>query len=59
MVAREKDFFSTWLPLDLPITLTKVKINNFIAFYGVMGTIILELLLQNDKPQAFVISELK
>ena len=30
----------------------------FIAFYGVMGTlshskIILELLLQNDKPQAF------
>ena len=33
-------------------------VNIFIAFYGVMGTlshskIILELLLQNDKPQAF------
>ena len=35
-----------------------LTVKHFIAFYGVMGTlshskIILELLLQNDKPQAF------
>ena len=39
-------------------TLLDVLIFAFIAFYGVMGTlshskIILELLLQNDKPKAF------